>query len=106
MLKMRLLWRRTSSSQAEPSPWRHCWTSWTSCSNASLASNPKGLSACQSMERKLQPKCSPVAGSAGSDRIGGHLTGGGGMDTSPVLTISWREEEVEGAVAEVYTLYI
>src|ERR1700722_961520 len=32
MLKMRRVWRRTSSSQAEPSPWRHCWTSWASCS--------------------------------------------------------------------------
>ena len=30
---MRREWRRTSSSQAEPSPWRHCWTSWASCSN-------------------------------------------------------------------------
>src|SRR5579859_1974179 len=29
---MRRVWRRTSSSQAEPSPWRHCWTSWASCS--------------------------------------------------------------------------
>src|SRR5712671_6970187 len=40
MLKMRREWRRTSSSQAEPSPWRHCWTSWASCSNVSSASNP------------------------------------------------------------------
>src|SRR6267143_3973584 len=40
MLKMRLVWRRTSSSQADPSPWRHCWTSWASCSNVSSASNP------------------------------------------------------------------
>src|SRR6266478_4826243 len=32
MLNMRRVWRRTSSSQAEPSPWRHCWTSWASCS--------------------------------------------------------------------------
>src|SRR5580698_2993057 len=32
MLNMRREWRRTSSSQAEPSPWRHCWTSWASCS--------------------------------------------------------------------------
>src|SRR5271169_2712809 len=40
MLKMRLLWRRTSSSQADPSPWRHCWTSWASCSNVSSASQP------------------------------------------------------------------
>ena len=30
---MRREWRRTSSSQAEPSPWRQCWTSWASCSN-------------------------------------------------------------------------
>jgi len=35
---MRLVWRRTSSSQADPSPWRHCWTSWASCSNVSSAS--------------------------------------------------------------------
>src|SRR6266849_7973615 len=40
MLKMRREWRRTSSSQAEPSPWRHCWTSWASCSNVSSASKP------------------------------------------------------------------
>src|ERR1700741_2666022 len=40
MLKIRREWRRTSSSQAEPSPWRHCWTSWASCSNVSSASNP------------------------------------------------------------------
>src|SRR5271170_8286657 len=40
MLKMRRVWRRTSSSQAEPSPWRHCWTSWASCSNVSSASKP------------------------------------------------------------------
>src|SRR5712664_3441420 len=40
MLKMRREWRRTSSSQADPSPWRHCWTSWASCSNVSSASNP------------------------------------------------------------------
>src|SRR5262249_23303698 len=33
MLNMRREWRRTSSSQAEPSPWRHCWTRWASCSN-------------------------------------------------------------------------
>src|SRR5713226_3982546 len=40
MLKIRREWRRTSSSQAEPSPWRHCWTSWASCSNVSSASKP------------------------------------------------------------------
>src|SRR5271167_1981007 len=40
MLKIRRVWRRTSSSQAEPSPWRHCWTSWASCSNVSSASKP------------------------------------------------------------------
>src|SRR5579863_5939512 len=40
MLKMRREWRRTSSSQAEPSPWRYCWTSWASCSNSSSASDP------------------------------------------------------------------
>src|SRR5579872_5648880 len=40
MLKMRREWRRTSSSQAEPSPWRHCCTSWASCSNSSSASDP------------------------------------------------------------------
>ena len=38
MLKIRRVWRRTSSSQADPSPWRHCWTSWASCSNVSSAS--------------------------------------------------------------------
>src|SRR6266851_3668140 len=37
---MRREWRRTSSSQAEPSPWRQCWTSWASCSNVSSASKP------------------------------------------------------------------
>src|SRR5258707_6096430 len=31
MLNMRRVGRRTSPSQAEPSPWRHCWTSWASC---------------------------------------------------------------------------
>src|SRR5215468_219792 len=35
MLKTRREWRRTSSSQAEPSPWRHCWTRWASCSKRS-----------------------------------------------------------------------
>src|SRR5258707_896604 len=76
MLKMRREWRRTSSSQAEPSPWRHCWTSWASCSNVSSASNPAtvtcaatpgqffikpwaAISACHTMERKVPPKCSP-----------------------------------------------
>src|SRR5271157_2133944 len=34
---MRRVCRRTSSSQAEPSPWRHCWTSWASCSKLSFA---------------------------------------------------------------------
>jgi len=34
---MRRVCRRTSSSQAEPSPWRHCWTSWASCSKLPLA---------------------------------------------------------------------
>src|ERR1700730_10057396 len=75
MLKMRREWRRTSSSQAEPSPWRHCWTSWASCSNVSSASNPgtvtcattsgqffvnrrRPCSACHTMERKVPPKCS------------------------------------------------
>src|SRR5438445_4783003 len=38
MLNTRLVCRRTSSSQADPSPWRHCWTSWASCSNVSSAS--------------------------------------------------------------------
>src|SRR6266849_9930506 len=72
---MRREWRRTSSSQAEPSPWRHCWTSWASCSNVSSASNPgtvtcattlgqflvnrgQPISACHTMERKVPPKCS------------------------------------------------
>src|ERR1700719_984204 len=32
MLNMRRVWRRTSSFQAKPSPWRHCWTSWASSS--------------------------------------------------------------------------
>src|SRR6266481_723516 len=75
MLKIRREWRRTSSSQAEPSPWRHCWTSWASCSNVSSASNPgtvtcattlgqflvnrgQPISACHTMERKVPPKCS------------------------------------------------
>src|SRR6266404_8114114 len=75
MLKIRREWRRTSSSQAEPSPWRHCWTSWASCSNVSSASNPgavtcaatpgqflvkpwAAISACHTMERKVPPKCS------------------------------------------------
>src|SRR5271165_2794893 len=40
MLKIRRVWRRTSSSQAVPAPWRHCWTSWASCSNVSSASKP------------------------------------------------------------------
>src|SRR6267378_3893753 len=72
---MRREWRRTSSSQAEASPWRHCWTSWASCSNVSSASNPgtvtcattsgqfvvnrrQPCSACHTMERKVPPKCS------------------------------------------------
>src|SRR6266850_6995546 len=46
MLKMRRVWRRTSSSQADPSPWRHCWTSWASCSNVSSASKPATVKAC------------------------------------------------------------
>src|SRR5439155_1262737 len=75
MLKIRREWRRTSSSQAEPSPWRHCWTSWASCSNVSSASNPgtvtcvttlgqflvnrgQPISACHTMERKVPLKCS------------------------------------------------
>src|SRR5258708_38571643 len=75
MLKMRREWRRTSSSQAEPSPWRHCWTSWESCSNVSSASNlgavtcsttlgqflvnrGQPISPCHSMERKVPLKCS------------------------------------------------
>src|SRR6267154_1647772 len=75
MLKMRRVWRRTSSSQAEASPWRHCWTSWASCSNVSSASNPGTVtcattsgqflvnrgrpgSACHTMERKVPLKCS------------------------------------------------
>src|SRR5882724_11041664 len=57
MLKIRREWRRTSSSQAEPSPWRHCWTSWASCSNLR---QPR-IAACPGlhmMERKLPPKSS------------------------------------------------
>src|SRR3984893_70701 len=77
MLKMRREWRRPSTSHAEPSPGRHCWTSWASCSNVSSASNPgtvtcattlgrqflvkpwAAISACHTMERKVPPKCSP-----------------------------------------------
>jgi hypothetical protein len=87
---MRREWRRTSSSQAEPSPWRHCWTSWASCSNVSSASNPgavtcaatpgqflvnrgQPISACHSMERKVPSKCS----------LGHHP---GGRKQSPHLT--------------------
>src|SRR5579883_98266 len=85
MLKMRRVWRRTSSSQADPSPWRHCWTSWASCSNASkpqscltnaiFAKPPRFhvaaqaahagcildgcIPACHTMERKVPAKSSP-----------------------------------------------
>src|SRR5207248_7906763 len=55
MLKMRRVWRRTSSSQADPSPWRHCWTSWASCSNVSSASKPttvQGVSASRLLSQK------------------------------------------------------
>src|SRR5215467_5480122 len=55
MLKMRRVWRRTSSSQADPSPWRHCWTSWASCSNESSASKPitvQGVSASRLLSQK------------------------------------------------------
>src|ERR1700758_4989463 len=55
MLKMRRVWRRTSSSQADPSPWRHCWTSWASCSNVSSASEPttvQGVSASRLLSQK------------------------------------------------------
>jgi len=55
MLKMRRVWRRTSSSQADPSPWRHCWTSWASCSNVSSASEPttvQGVSASRFLSQK------------------------------------------------------
>src|SRR6267143_4409893 len=55
MLKMRRVWRRTSSSQADPSPWRHCWTSWASCSNVSSASKPatvQGVSASRPLSQK------------------------------------------------------
>src|SRR5690242_21107134 len=55
MLKMRRVWRRTSSSQADPSPWRHCWTSWATCSNVSSASEPttvQGVSASRLLSKK------------------------------------------------------
>jgi hypothetical protein len=91
MLKMRRVWRRTSSSQADPSPWRHCWTSWASCSNVSSASKPatvQGVSASwlslksrlavhlglPTMERKLLSKCSPWVQGLTADRSARHLT--------------------------------
>src|SRR5438874_13406971 len=55
MLKMRRVWRRTSSSQADPSPCRHFWTSWASCSNVSSASKPitvQGVSASRLLSQK------------------------------------------------------
>src|SRR5258707_6290218 len=57
MLKIRREWRRTSSSQAEPSPWRHCWTSWASCSNLRQPRIAAYLGL-HMMERKLPPKSS------------------------------------------------
>src|SRR5882724_373336 len=95
MLKMRRVWQRTSSSQADPSPWRHCWTSWASCSNVSSASKPatvQGVSASRrslksrpavhlglpTMERKLLSKCSPQNQGLTADRSAGHLTHPGG----------------------------
>src|SRR4029077_20472363 len=91
MLKMRRVWRRTSCSQADPSPWRHCWTSWASCSNVSSASKPatvQGVSASRlffknrpaahlglpTMERKLLSKCSPYDQGLTANRYAAHLT--------------------------------
>src|SRR6266850_6672411 len=102
MLKMRRVWRRTSSSQADPSPWRHCWTSWASCSNVSSASKPatvQGVSASRSslkgrpavhlglptMERKLLSKCSPWNQGPTADRSVGHLTHPGGKTQAPEI---------------------
>src|SRR6267154_741189 len=89
MLKMRLVWRRTSSSQADPSPWRHCWTSWASCSNH----QPQNLLRCKAclrvglsqsrptvhlglptMERKMLSKCSPAGSALTADRYNRYLT--------------------------------
>src|SRR6202158_6100845 len=91
MLKMRREWRRTSSSQADPSPRRHCWTSWASCSNVSSASNPgtvtcaatlgqflvnrgQPISACHTMERKVPPKCSLWDAVPAAEEESPHLT--------------------------------
>src|SRR6266568_2089692 len=89
MLKMRRVWRRTSSSQADPSPWRHCWTSWASCSNH----QPQNLLRCKAylrvglsqsrpavhlglptMERKMLSKCSPAGSALTADRYNRYLT--------------------------------
>src|SRR5215831_10714028 len=79
---MRREWRRTSSSQAEPSPWRHCWTSWASCSKLPQPHLPD---TCLGSTRRwvFRPanewneKCTgnvPRARAAPTDRLAGILT--------------------------------
>src|ERR1700732_139013 len=62
MLKIRRECRRTSSSQAEPSPWRHCWTSWASCSNVSSASNPGTVTCATTLGQFLVNRGQPGLG--------------------------------------------
>jgi hypothetical protein len=108
MLKMRREWRRTSSSQADPSPWRHCWTSWASCSNVSSASNPgtvtcattlgqflvnrgQPISACHTMERKVPPESSPR-----------HSTPWAGTNGRILLIRRKKHNEVRLKIAHIY----
>src|ERR1700681_1003021 len=111
MLKMRREWRRTSSSQADPSPWRHCWTSWASCSNVSSASIPatvQGVSASRlslksrlavqlglpTMERKMLSKCSPRDQGLTPNRYAGHLTHPDGKTQAQESASAESEERV------------
>src|SRR5215469_15440396 len=107
MLKMRRVWRRTSSSQADPSPWRHCWTSWASCSNVSRASKPttvQGVSASRLLSQKTAgspsrpanygtktaEKMFPFKPGQAFNRHCGHLTGGDRGETSESRRVGHR----------------
>src|SRR6266852_7289860 len=113
---MRREWRRTSSSQAEPSPCRQCWTSWASCSNVSSASKP-GTETCATTSGQFlaKPQAAllglPYYGTKSAPEMFPNPTPG--CQRCPHLTQPPKETQqmphargLDSPQARVYTLYI